>query len=215
VFDAARNVTLGWLQTEVRWDTTDSERLPYRGWDVGLLIDSALGQSTGDVASIFTLDSSAYVPVPGFLHSGARGDEEHPPVDTLAFHLETSTTAGDLPFFALPTLGGAKTLRGYIAGRFRDRSDWAATAEYRFWIIPRGFALSPWTPAVRVERLGAALFFDTGSVSDRWWELFEATPRYSGGVGARITLERSAPFRVDVGFSGEGVQVTAGFGLSF
>ena len=35
------------------------------------------------------------------------------------------------------------------------------------------------------------------------------------GVGFRATLERSAPFRVDVGFSDEGAEVTAGFGLSF
>jgi hypothetical protein len=28
-------------------------------------------------------------------------------------------------------------------------------------------------------------------------------------------MERDAPFRVDVGFSSEGVEVTAGFGLSF
>jgi hypothetical protein len=34
-------------------------------------------------------------------------------------------------------------------------------------------------------------------------------------VGLRITLERSAPFRVDVGFSGEGAEVSAGFGLAF
>ena len=31
----------------------------------------------------------------------------------------------------------------------------------------------------------------------------------------RATLERSAPFRVDVGFSGDGVEVSAGFGLAF
>jgi len=36
-----------------------------------------------------------------------------------------------------------------------------------------------------------------------------------GSVGVRATLERSAPFRVDVGFSGEGVEVSAAFGLSF
>ena len=111
--------------------------------------------------------------------------------------------------------GGAERGRGYIEGRFRDRSLWAGTIEYRFWVVPRGFALSPWTPHVRVERLGLALFYDVGAVADRWWELFESTPRNSLGMGFRATLERSAPFRVDVGFSNEGVEVTAGFGLSF
>jgi len=45
--------------------------------------------------------------------------------------------------------------------------------------------------------------------------LFSADPKHSGGIGFRCTLERNAPFRVDVGFSDEGPQVTAGFGLSF
>jgi hypothetical protein len=37
----------------------------------------------------------------------------------------------------------------------------------------------------------------------------------SYGVGLRFTLERTAPFRVDVGFSDEDTQVNANFGLSF
>jgi len=80
---------------------------------------------------------------------------------------------------------------------------------------PLPLLLSPWTPTVRVERLGLALFYDVGSVEDEWWDLFHAEPKHSGGVGFRCTLERNAPFRVDVGFSDEGPQVTAGFGLSF
>ena len=50
---------------------------------------------------------------------------------------------------------------------------------------------------------------------DPWWRLFQARVHASAGVGLRLTLERGAPFRVDVGFSTEGVEVTAGFGLSF
>jgi hypothetical protein len=34
-------------------------------------------------------------------------------------------------------------------------------------------------------------------------------------VGLRASLERAAPFRVDVGFSEDGVNVSAGFGLGF
>jgi len=37
----------------------------------------------------------------------------------------------------------------------------------------------------------------------------------NGGIGFRLTLERSAPLRIDIGFSGEDVQVIGGFGLSF
>ncbi len=216
VFDDGDRDGLGWLHLELRWDTRDSEILPYRGFDVGARVDAAPVQSEGNAGSIFGIFGSTFVPVPGLFHSGGTGtSEEHPPTDTVVFHLETETTAGDLPFYSLPSLGGNDRGRGFIEGRFRDRSLWAATAEYRFWVIPRGFALSPWTPHVRVERLGLALFYDVGSVEDEWWDLFSASPKHSGGVGFRCTLERNAPFRVDVGFSDEGPQVTAGFGLSF
>ena len=40
-------------------------------------------------------------------------------------------------------------------------------------------------------------------------------PKKKGGVGLRISLERAAPFRVDVGFSEDGVNVAARFGLPF
>jgi outer membrane protein assembly factor BamA len=216
LFDDGDRDGLGWLHLELRWDTRDSEILPYRGYDVGARVDAAPVQSEANAGSIFGVFASKFVPLPGLFHSGGTGtSEEHPPTDTLAFRLETETTAGDLPFYSLPMLGGNDRGRGFIEGRFRDRSLWAATAEYRFWVIPRGFALSPWTPTVRVERLGLALFYDVGSVEDEWWDLFHAEPKHSGGVGFRCTLERNAPFRVDVGFSDEGPQVTAGFGLSF
>ena len=216
LFEAADGDVLGWLRAELRWDTRDSQLLPYRGFDVGARVDAAPFQTHWDAGAIFGLFGSGFIPVPGLFHAGGTGSsEENPPTDTVALHLETETTAGELPFLALPTFGGADLGRGYIAGRFRDRSLWAGTIEYRFWVVPRGFALSPWTPHVRVERLGLALFYDVGAVADRWWDLFSSTPRNSLGIGFRATLERSAPFRVDVGISNEGAEVNAGFGLSF
>jgi hypothetical protein len=211
---AADGDWLGWIDAGLRWDTRDSQRLPYRGSVVGASVAFAPAQSAGDVGAIVTMAASHFVTVPGLFHHGGEGDEENPPTDSLAFHLETQATAGRLPFFALPTLGGTLG-RGFIAGRFRDQHLWLGSAEYRFWVLPRGFALSPWTPEVRVERLGLALFYDVGSVDDQWPRVFVAEPKQSGGVGLRITLERNAPFRVDVGFSGEGAQVSAGFGLAF
>jgi hypothetical protein len=37
----------------------------------------------------------------------------------------------------------------------------------------------------------------------------------SYGIGLRVSLERTALFRADFGFSGEGLNFTLGFGLSF
>ena len=213
-FFPAQDHWLVWLETELRYDTLDSQRLPHRGFAVGVEIDSALGQAGGDVGAVFELFGTKVFEVPPLLHAGGAPGEEHPPTDLLAFHLSTHATAGDLPFYSLPSLGGSRTLRGFVAGRFTDRAAWHATAEYRFWVLPRGFRI-PFTESLRVERVGLALFGDVGSVARHWDGLFSSRVRANGGIGVRATLERSAPFRVDVGMSSEGVEVSAGFGLSF
>ena len=119
---------------------------------------------------------------------------------------------GDLPFYDLPSLGGASTLRGYIANRFTDNSAWHAVAEYRFWVIPRGVRL---TRTIRIERFGLAVFGELGTVASSLGDLPEARVHASYGVGLRISLERLAVFRVDVGFSDEGTNLTVAFGLPF
>ena len=122
------------------------------------------------------------------------------------------TTVGDLPFYDLPSLGGASTLRGYISNRFTDESAWHAVAEYRFWVIPRGFRI---TRTIRVERVGLALFGELGTVAPSLGDLPERPVHTSYGVGLRISLERVAMFRTDLGFSDEGTNLTIAFGLSF
>ena len=214
IFSRAEHHSLGWLELELRYDTRDSQRQPYRGFSVGIEIDSALIQSHSDVGSVFSLSGTKLFPLPPLLHDGGDAQEENPPTDTLAVILETRTIAGDLPFFSHPSLGGSRTLRGFIAGRFRDDSSWHGSVEYRFWVMPRGFPI-PFVDAIRVERAGLALFADVGSVADDWPDLFRSRVKANGGIGFRLTLERSAPLRIDIGFSGEDIQVTGGFGLSF
>src|SRR5262249_5462941 len=138
--------------------------------------------------------------------------EENPPTDTIALGLQLATTVGDLPFYDLPSLGGSTTLRGYIANRFTDNSAWHAVAEYRFWVIPRGFRL---TRTIRVERVGLALFGEAGTVAPSLGDLPTAKIHTSYGFGIRISLERIALFRADLGFSDEGTNLSVGFGLSF
>ncbi len=214
IFDDADDARLGWVGAGVRWDTRDSQRNPYRGWMVGATVDAALLQDDDDVGAIFGLEGTRIFPLPPLLHDGGDASEQHPPTDVLAVGLEARATSGNLPFFALPTLGGARTHRGFIAGRFRDEASWHGSAEYRFWILPRGFPV-PFTDAIRVERLGMALFYDVGNVARRVERLFGSRVRSSGGIGLRISLERAAPFRVDMGFSEDGFNFAARFGLSF
>jgi hypothetical protein len=200
------------LSAGLRYDTRDSQHQPYAGYQVGAVVDAPLWQSTGDTGVVVTAFGNVALPLPPLFHRGGDEREENPPTDTLALGLAVQDSAGTLPFYERPSLGGSNTLRGYIANRFTDNSSWHAVAEYRPWIIPRGFAL---TDTIRIERVGMALFYEAGTVADRLDALPAARVHTSYGVGLRFSLERTALFRVDVGFSREDVNVTVGFGLSF
>ncbi|MEE2663235.1 MAG: BamA/TamA family outer membrane protein [Myxococcota bacterium] len=213
-FAEAEHSNLGWLYWGVRYDTRDSQANPYRGWMLGTLIEAALLQNGGDVGVRYASFGRFVLPLPGLFHRGAVGDEEHPPTDTLAFALDVDLTSGELPFFWLNALGGDSRMRGFIANRFTDDSLWWGAAEYRFWVLPRGFPI-PFTRALRVERVGLAAWYELGSVAGSGSGLFHARVHQSYGVGLRFTLERQAPFRIDVGFSDEDIILTARFGLPF
>jgi outer membrane protein assembly factor BamA len=200
------------LSAGLRYDTRDSQHQPHAGWQVGVIVDAPLWQSTGDTGAVATAFANLAFRLPPLFHRGGDEREEHPPTDTLALGLIVQASAGDLPFYERPSLGGTETLRGYIANRFTDNSSWHAVAEYRFWVVPRGFAL---TDTIRVERIGMALFYEAGTVADGLDELPAARVHTSYGVGLRFSLERTAVFRADVGFSKEDVNVTVSFGLPF
>jgi len=212
LFAEADPYGLGWLGASIRWDTRDSQRNPYRGSVLGVGVDAALLQNDWDLGSIYRFFGDKIFPLPGLFHDGGSEDEEHPPTDSLAFHVEAQLSSGDLPFFARPTLGGDRILRGYIAGRWRDDAAWAVATEYRFWVVPRGFTV--WRH-IRVERLGLALFYEVGGVAENGFGLFHERVRQSYGVSGRATIERAALFRADLGFSEEGLNFSAGFGLAF
>ncbi len=214
LFDDAEHRNLGWLRAGLRWDTRDSQTQPYRGTRVGASVDAALLQSGGDVGARYRVEARHALRVPPLVHEGGDPDEENPPTDTLTLLVETTTTSGDLPFFSLASLGGSERLRGFIAGRYRDRSHWFAGAEWRVWLLPRGFRL-PFTRGLRVERLGIAPFAELGSVADEWTDLASATPRASYGAGLRVAFERDTVFRADLGFADEGWNLSARFGLAY
>ena len=212
LFSDADRSALGWVNGSLRWDTRDSQRNAYRGTAVGAKVNAALGQNEGKVGATYTLFADQIFPIWPIFHNGGTEEEEHPPTDSIALHIESRLSSGDLPFFVRPSLGGSRLLRGFIEGRWRDDAAWAAAVEYRFWVIPRGFTV--WRH-VRVERLGAALFYEVGGVAEDGFGIFHERVRQSYGVSARATVERAALFRADFGFSEEGFNFSAGFGLSF
>jgi hypothetical protein len=212
LFKDADGLSTTYLTVGLRYDTRDSQHQPYSGWRVGVVADGTPWQSDGSVGAVLTAYGSVAFRVPPLLHSGGDPGEENPPTDTVALGFQVDTTVGDLPFYDLPSLGGSSTLRGYIANRFTDDSAWHAAAEYRFWVIPRGFRL---TRTIRIERIGLALFGELGTVAPSLGDLPDARIHASYGVGLRISLERLAIFRADLGFSDEGTNLTVAFGLSF
>jgi Omp85 superfamily domain len=200
------------LSGGLRYDTRDSQHQPYSGWQLGVFVDAPLWQSSGDTGAVATVFGNLALRVPPLFHGGGDDREENPPTDTVALGVAVQASAGDLPYYARPSLGGTRTLRGYIANRFTDDSAWHAVAEYRLWVIPRGFAL---TDTIRIERIGLAPFVEAGTVAGSLRRLPDAQIHTSYGIGLRFSLERTAMFRADVGFSKEDVNFTVGFGLPF
>ncbi|HEX5052785.1 MAG TPA: BamA/TamA family outer membrane protein [Planctomycetota bacterium] len=200
-----------WLLTSFGWDTRDSLHQPYEGKRLGISANGVYG-SGGEFGAILGIDAQHVFALPPLLHRGAFGREENPPTDVLAFGAFVQDTVGDMPFYSLPTLGGTQTLRGYIQNRFTDRAAAHFSAEYRLSLIPRGITF---TDTIRIERIGFAVFYDCGTVADGIEKLADGRYLDSYGFGLRIAFSRDATFRVDWGYSDEGVNFTLAFGNSF
>ncbi|MGC6489585.1 MAG: BamA/TamA family outer membrane protein [Planctomycetota bacterium] len=210
-FEDGDGVNQLWLTTRLAWDTRDSLSQAYRGERVGVSAATAW-QRGGEWGSIVTLDAQRVLPVPPLFHRGGVGREENPPTDVIAIGCFVQDTVGELPFYSLPTLGGAGTLRGFIQNRFTDRAALHVSAEYRVNIIERGYAF---TDTIRLERIGVALFYDGGTVASDWDDLDGGRFLSSYGAGLRLAFSREAVFRVDVGYGAEGSNLTIAFGNAF
>lgn len=95
-----------------------------------------------------------------------------------------------VPFYMLPSLGGANTLRGYNDYRFHDRQMLLASAESR------------WALFTHVD---AAAFVDAGNVAARVGDLNLDKTSYGGGL--RVHTRTSTLARLDVAHSREGWRV--------
>jgi outer membrane protein assembly factor BamA len=91
----------------------------------------------------------------------------------LGVDVAAKAAAGDVPFTLLPRLGGARGLRGYYDGRWRDRCLWSTQAEWRFPIA--------W-------RVRGTAFAGVAGVAPSLARVGETRPRPAGGVGLRFRL---------------------------
>jgi outer membrane translocation and assembly module TamA len=138
-----------------------------------------------DRLSFLRLDFDAAHYIPLFNHTRV-----------IALHGATSLTKTNgtqrVPFYMQPTLGGADSLRGYASYRFYGNNSVLANVEYRWEVSPT---------------LSMAAFADGGKVFDRWgqWNLHQAESDVGFAVAFRT--ESKVAFRIDTGFSHEGVQI--------
>lgn len=118
----------------------------------------------------------------------------------LAHHADGLGQA-QVPFYLMPTLGGARTLRGYDRQRFRDRSLIYLSAEYRYEVNPF---------------LMGAVFYDAGQVAPDWSDFSFGDFRDNYGIGMRVGYKNAVALRADVAFGGEdAVRFIVGFTTSF
>ena len=105
----------------------------------------------------------------------------------------TSTSAGqEVPFYLQPTLGGAYTLRGFRAYRFRDRHRLLLQGEYRY--IVNAFVTG-------------ALFYEAGKVAAERGDLDLKDLERSYGFGLRFGSRQGVGLRTDLAFgSSEGTR---------
>ena len=111
----------------------------------------------------------------------------------LALHGQVVTTpleSGNVPFFMMPALGGATSLRSFADYRFHDRSTLLAQAELRMALM---------------THVDLAFFTDAGNVAPRVEDL--NLDKRSYGAGLRLHTRRTTFARLDVANGDEGWRV--------
>jgi len=93
----------------------------------------------------------------------------------------------------LPSLGSGSTLRGFSSWRFRDRHAVLFSGEYR------------WIPSRLV--MDAALFYDAGTVADRFDSLRLDKMKTDFGFGVRFHSLLATPVRIELAKSSEGLRI--------
>jgi outer membrane protein assembly factor BamA len=181
----------GWRQlvvsSQLVYDTRDRVFAARRGAVASLVVaraDRALGSEF--VHTRITGDVRRYWPI----HE--RG--------VFAWQARSDVVLGEVPFDRLPSLGGPTLLRGFFAGRFRERALGITQAEYR---------VGPW-----LDLVGLTVFGGIGSVASTFGELGASAWRAAGGVGLRLVAEprTGLALRLDygVGRGSRGFYVTVG-----
>jgi hypothetical protein len=176
------------LGASAEWDTRDGTLYPRSGTLLRVDLrraDPALGSEFA--FGLLRLDARRYLGI------GAPGH-------VLALQGVLELRSGEPPFYDTGKLGGGEIMRGWYAGRYRDRQLWSAQAEYRLPLL--------W-------RLGAVAFGSAGAVAHDASSLLDAV-RLAGGGGLRVAFSDRVPInlRLDVAY-GSATSVYFGLGEAF
>ena len=95
---------------------------------------------------------------------------------------------GDVPYRMLATIGGARFLRGYYRGRFRDNNMFILQQEFRMPIY---------------KWFGMAVFGGVGSVANRVDDFRKNEIHYDYGCGLRVRVNKkeNTNIRIDYGIT--------------
>ena len=107
----------------------------------------------------------------------------------LAFDLYSEFAYSQVPWYAMPSIGGTERMRGYYKGRYRDNNMVTAQVELRqhIWEL---FSAAAWIGAGNVWGSGGA------------FSLRHTLPNY--GVGLRVKMGGAMALRFDWGFGKKG-----------
>ncbi len=117
------------------------------------------------------------------------------------------TSSGVVPFYLLPTLGGARTLPSFRAERFRDRDALVGILEYRYRV---------WSEPDDRVWVDAVLFTNAGVVAPRVFDaLHTARVHESTGLAIAVLGRGAALGRVAVSKGADGIGITVAMSRGF
>jgi hypothetical protein len=174
-----RSLTTAALGIRLERDTRDSMFYPTRGHRLDARVD-LFGPYAGSEFTFqnYLFEMNKYIP------AGKR--------HVIALRAMGCGIVGDrVPFYELCQFGMMGDLRGYQAGRYRDRAMFATQGEWR--------AILPW-------RLGGTVFGGVGEVAPDGGSFNTKDLLPSGGVGLRFNLskQRRINLRLDLAYSRTG-----------
>ncbi|MCW8334441.1 BamA/TamA family outer membrane protein [Vibrio paucivorans] len=122
--------------------------------------------------------------------------------NVLALLANYQQSFGDTPYFDMPEIGGAFSMRGLYQGRYRDEIATEITTEYRYTFKENSTG--------KLSRHGVTFWTGLASVSDQAKDIYSNLIG-TMGIGYRYELQPRMNLRLDLGFSKHG----SGFYFNF